>query len=413
MKKLMLILFVIFTSIVLISCNKEYSGKVITKISFQTVDYNGGYTNNKVLDFVTNQYLSNGYFPSEEQEPALDEKKIFTDIEEKEFIHGCYNNGLFHLKEKYERDGIIDGGGWTLTIEYEDGSSKVSVGINNSPSRIFDQCSTYFYDLCGEQVLGNLPDYYYNPPEISYTFYYTNGEYGSGSDNSIARVSRANYKWNKSEENNYNLYFIHEISSYKNQFLVNHTYQLILYTANYDCKEKFTKIMITSYDYNRELTNEKEVYQSGWIKQIEIDLELNKIYQYVLEYKDGDFVTYTFHTKSINEKILFGEYHYPIYEEGSSKLVINQDGTYELFQFEYFDASKNINESIVGEYQFETINGKEYLCLYTEDSKRLVLEPYSRSLYIHFELCTFDLASYHIESKLGQMNGLVEYTYWD
>lgn len=413
MKKILFILSIAFFTIILISCNKirEYDGKTIVKLTYQTIDYNGGYTDNIVLDFVNNKYLTNDYLPGEEQEPDLEVKKTFSDEEEKAFINGCYSKGLFNLRDKYKRTGIIDGGGWVLLIEYEDGSTKESIGINNSPVIIFNNCSTFFYDLCGEQVLGTLPDYYYYPPGVSYAFGYTFGDYGRGSDNSIAKISSANYKWNKFESLDKNIYLINEVLSKKNQFLVNNDYKFVLYTANYDCKEKFNKIVVMNYDYNQELTNEKIVYSGSWIQQIELDLELDKIYKYVLEFKDGDFVEYTFNTKSLDSKILFGEYNYNIYEEGQSVLQINEDGTYELLQFEYFDRSKNVNESIKGQYKFETINGKEYLCLYTGFEKRIVLEYYAKTLVVISALSTFDIKSYHLENKTEFMNGRAHFSF--
>ena len=416
MKKVFFILLILFFSNFLISCNriKEYGGKVIVKLTYQTVDYNGGYTTNVVLDFINNKYLSSGILPGEEQEPNLEVKRTFSEEEEKDFINGCYSYGLFNLKDKYKRTGIIDGGGWTLLIEYEDGSIKESTGINASPTTIFNNCSTYFYDICGERILGNLPDYYFYPPGVSIAFRYKIGEYGSGSDNSIARVSRANFKWKRFESLDNDLFEINNSLSDKNQFLINNNYQLVLYTANYNCKDRFTKIKITSYDFDENLTNEKEVYHGSWFKQIELDLELEKIYKFELGFYDGDYVEYTFNTKSLNSKVLYGEYWYNIYTEGKSVLKINNDDTYELKQFEFFDNSKNINNTIInGKYQFEVINDKEYLCLYLEDETRIVLEYYPKTLFINFELSTFDLSSYHLESKPEHMNGRVDFRFWN
>ncbi len=411
MKKVFLTILVVAFSIIVVSCGKikEYNGKKITKLTYQTINYNGGYTQNKVLDFVSNQYLTNGFLPIDEQEPNLEFKKDFSEEEEKAFIDGCYSYGLFTLKSKYERIGIIDGQEWSLVIEYEDGTVKTSIGINSVPTSIFNKCSTYFYDLCGEQVLGSLPKYYNNPPAISYAFNYKIGENGNGSDNTLAKINVANYKWNKFEVKAINIYKLNEQASSHNQFLVNNDYQITLYTANYDCDERFNRIVITSYDYNEDLTNEQVVYSGSWFKQIKIKLELNKIYKYILEYKDGDFVEFTFNTKPSNNKILFGEYHYNIYQEGESVLKIYDNNTYELFDFDYFDTSKNSGNSIKGQYDFKIINDKEYLCLDTGNQTRIVLEFGAKTLIVNYELSTFDLKSYHIELK----NDMVYFMFYE
>lgn len=71
---------------------------------------------------------------------------------------------------------------------------------------------------------------------------------------------------------------------------------MVLYTANYDCDERFNKLIVKEYDYNSELTNEKIIYTGKWMKQIKLDIQMNKIYVYELAYKDGDFVQYNFST---------------------------------------------------------------------------------------------------------------------
>lgn len=288
------VLFIIFLICLLASCNsiRKYTGTKITKLTYITIDYNGGYTKKRVLDFNENKYYSNGYFSTNDN-PELECKNIFTDEEEKVFIDSCYSFGLFDLKELYIETGIIDGGGWKLIFAYEDGVTKTSTGSNAVPTNIFNKCSTYFYDLCGEEVMGTLPRYYKYPPQISYSFSIGNA---SISNNGLARVVRADYKWNKSESLGNNLYLLVEADKDKNEFFKDYAYQLVLYTSNYDCNEKFNKIMVKQYDYNKNLSNEEIIYTGKWFKQIKLDLKLDKIYVYELKFKDGDFVQYTFST---------------------------------------------------------------------------------------------------------------------
>lgn len=300
MKKINILTLVILISL-LTACNsiKEYTGTKIIKLTYSTIDYMGGYTEKYVLDFTENKYSTLEYLPAEGEEPQLELKNTFTDEEEKVFMDLCYSYGLFDLNESYTATGIDDGGGWNLIIEYEDGITKTSRGSNAGPTKVFSKCATVFYDLCGEVVLGSLPEFYVDPPTISQGFRYENAHHAS-----LTSVTRANYKWNKNEVLDKDIYSINEKSKQKNQFENGYNYQLILYTANYRCDEKFNKIVVKEYDYTPELTNEKVIYTGKWFDQIELDIELNKIYIYELRYKDGDFVQFTFNTycKSIENQ---------------------------------------------------------------------------------------------------------------
>ena len=294
MKKIYLILIMLL-SVFMFSCKTKQRDDIV-KITYKTVDYNGGYTMCHVIDLETNEYKALGYFPSlDEEEYKLE--KVFTDEEEKEFIEGINKCGLLGIKEEYSRTGIIDGGGWTLTIDFADGTSFISKGNNSAPNRVFDACSTYFYDLCGKNIIGQLPSYYKDPPNISFSFHYRPDENTYYSSNALARVILGNYKWNKTVVENINYY---DISIRHNNFEEGYDYELVLYTTNYDYKEKFTKIIVTEYDFNEELSNEKEIYSSGWFNQIELKIELNKIYVYKLIYNNGYYAEYTFST-SISE----------------------------------------------------------------------------------------------------------------
>ena len=402
---LLLLLFIF-----LLGCNKEYSGLNIVKLSFQTVDYMGGSTVTKELDFIKNQYKKKNYSPFNDVEEDYKVLKEFSDEQEKIFINGIYNSGLLKINEYYKNENIDDGGGWTLVVEYEDGSIFKSRGSNDSPKRVFDKCSTYFYDLCGEEVMGSLPEFYYNPPGISYSFHYLTSNDSYGSDNSFTKVYKANYKWNKFNESNCDIYQLNSQNN-DNLFLKDNKYQVVFYTSNYHCDKKFNKFVLKSYDFNQELTNEKLVYTDNWFDQIELDLELDKIYVYELSYKNGDFIQYTFNTISRDQKVLFGKFRYSIYNVGGCSLFINQDNSFELKQFEYFDSSLNINsDSLIGNYQFEEINEIEYLVLYTSNNQKIVLEYKSMTLTINFELSNFDFESFHLESD-NEFLGRVEFMY--
>ena len=291
------ILIILSLLCILTACNsiKEYTGTKIIKITHTSIDYMGGYTIKDELDFNENKYSSLGYLPTEVENPELELKSTFTDEEEKVFMDECYTYGLFDLKESYSASDIIDGGGWSLIIEYEDGTTKISKGSNAGPTKVFNKCATTFYDLCGQGVVGRVPEYYITPPNISYSFHFT-VDTTNVSTNEIVIVRRANYKWNKCESLDNNYYQLNEETKGRNEFNSNYSYQLVLYTANYNCDEKFNKITVKEYDYNSKLTNEKTIYKGKWFDQIDLDIQVNKIYVYELSFKDGDYVQYTFST---------------------------------------------------------------------------------------------------------------------
>lgn len=291
------ILIILSLLCILTACNsiKEYTGTKIIKITHTSIDYMGGYTIKDELDFNENKYSSLGYLPTEVENPELELKSTFTDEEEKVFMDECYTYGLFDLKESYSASDIIDGGGWSLIIEYEDGTTKISKGSNAGPTKVFNKCATTFYDLCGQGVVGRVPEYYITPPNISYSFHFT-VDTTNVSTNEIVIVRRANYKWNKCESLDNNYYQLNEETKGRNEFNSNYSYQLVLYTANYNCDEKFNKITVKEYDYNSKLKNEKTIYKGKWFDQIDLDIQVNKIYVYELSFKDGDYVQYTFST---------------------------------------------------------------------------------------------------------------------
>ena len=272
---------------------KEYSGKKIANLTFQTHGYLGGYTKEDILNLKENTFSRIGYELSEAPETKL--TSTFTEEEEKLFLDLCYTNGLFNIKDKYEDPNVLDGGEWTLTIEYDDGTKKISRGINDGPYKIFNKCSTAFYDLCGVAVVGTLPAYYADPPNVSWSFDY-NYDNTYASTNMLAEPQRANYKWNKSQEEDADIFAINEAVKDKNKFEEQYDYKLVLFTANYRYEKKFKSLTVKEYDYNENLTNEKNLFEGKWIKQIELDIELNKIYVYEMTYANGDYVQFTFST---------------------------------------------------------------------------------------------------------------------
>lgn len=279
-----------------VSCGtavKDYGGTPVTLLSYERIDYMGGYTETYVIDFEANVVQKRGYLPSENDAPDFETIATFSDEAERILINKLFSYGLFDIKDNYPApEGIIDGGGWNLSIEYSDGTLKKSSGSNNSPASVFSNCAKAFYDIFEDGIVGYVPQNYYCPPNISYSF--TSGSTHMGYTSYGERVD---YRWNGFESADNNIYEINISNDLMQEFHEGDEYILVLYTANYGDYEKFQKCVVTEYDFNEELTNPTEVYSGKWFKQIEIDLDLNKIYMVRFEFKDGDFVEYTFNTR--------------------------------------------------------------------------------------------------------------------
>ena len=212
-------------------------------------------------------------------------------------IDKLYTYGLFDIKKEYKSPpGIVDGGGWSLKINYNDGTSKESSGSNNSPSSVFSKCAKAFFDICGQGVVARVPSEYYTPPNISYALHSTVGN-NTTSQGATSLVERGNYKWNGFEETTQNYYQSNQNRSFPYELDENTAYEFVLYTSNYGDYDRFKECVVVSYDFNEELSGEEVVIEKGWFKQIEFDLQTNKIYVVTLSFKNGDFVEYTFNTK--------------------------------------------------------------------------------------------------------------------
>ena len=289
---ILLVILIIFSS-----CNAvetrteiiEYSGLKISKISYETTDYMGGYKDINIIDFNENNYYFQTFSP-EDDYSELDLRRTFTEEEEKTFFDACYTYGLFDIDDYYSETGIDDGGGWTLIIEYEDGTSKVSRGDNAGPDEVFKKCSTYFYDLCGEKVFNYLPEFYLNPPTLTTRFGNKHHWYGS------VQIKKANYKWNKTKSLDNDLFLINDGIKEYSEFPKDKEYNLLLFTKDYRYEKKFKEIRVIEYDFNSELSNKKIIYTGKWFKELEVAIKLNKIYVYELIYEDGNYVQYTFNT---------------------------------------------------------------------------------------------------------------------
>lgn len=143
----------ILTAVVFSGGCGEYDGKPIREITYESVDYFGGITNTYVVDFETGSCRTAYYNPIEDEiAPEPEFLRSFVPDEGRHFLDKVNEGGLFGLWKKYETKGVVDGGGWTLTILYTDGTTKISTGSNYRP-KAFDRCAPAFESLFGMKVL--------------------------------------------------------------------------------------------------------------------------------------------------------------------------------------------------------------------------------------------------------------------
>ena len=300
MKRLITLFLCVICFLTLIGCQKtlgQYDGTPLLILKYETVDYNGGWTNTYIFDFENNRVQQRSYLTEEDEETEFNELATFSDDEETLLINSLYSYGLFDIKDNYpSSSGVMDGGGWSLIIEYSDGTTKESMGSNNSPSSVFSDCAKAFYLVCGEGVVSSVPQEYYCPPNVSYAF-----KSGTTSSGYTSYGKRVDYKWNGFESVNNNVYDANVSAEFLQNFYEGTEYTLALYTANYgkyDNYDKFIKCIVSSYDFNENLTNPTVVHNGGWFTRIELELQLNRIYKIRFEFDNGDFVEYTFNTKT-------------------------------------------------------------------------------------------------------------------
>ena len=152
MKKLIaLTLAVVSLLCCLVGCSegvKEYDKTPLTSLTYTQVDYNGGFTTEYLFDFEKNIATRHSYLPTDNENDRMETLAEFSDEQEKTLIDKLYTYGLFDIKKEYKSPpGIVDGGGWSLKINYNDGTSKESSGSNNSPSSVFSKCAKAFFDI--------------------------------------------------------------------------------------------------------------------------------------------------------------------------------------------------------------------------------------------------------------------------
>lgn len=182
----------------------------------------------------------------------------------------------------------MDGGGWSININYNDETVKTSIGSNNSPTRIFKKADYAFYNLFGEDLFGTVPSSYKYPPamDIAYDYSYDTTIVSDGTS-----LSSTNATWNKYKKDGINN-IQYALQNQRYTFLEKYDYEFTLWTANYEFK--FSNLEIKSYDLNGK--DEKLIVSTNWFKQKEFELDFDSVYVITITYPQG-VCEYAFATK--------------------------------------------------------------------------------------------------------------------
>ena len=197
----------------------------------------------------------------------------------------------------------------------------------------------------------------------------------------------ANKSFEEHTRTDANLYEINLKNKNNNLF----SWEDYIFVSNFRTVYDLESATLTSYDFNPELTNKKEIvheeaktdfeyyndeiltYKS--LNQINVDLEPNKIYVLNVTYSDKDYFEITFNTYVTDRKIICGRYEANP-ENYFGVLDLNEDGTfaYQFFKegshrryylgkrdYLYTDAVED--KKYVGTYRFETFDGVDELVL--------------------------------------------------
>ena len=283
---------------VLFSCDKEtqeqileYDGVPVTKIISVTVNYMGGIRTTKTLDFVNNKitYLRTIGSPKDTDDSKIEEKASFLEEDEKYMIDRFYTYGLFDLEERYLSDkNIMDGGGWGVSIYFEDGSVRTSSGSNAGPKGVFPKCAIAIYDITHYEFW-TVPPGYIAPPKIGISQGCRVGN--SGTDGGVGWMYK--YKWHTTTVDNGDLYqfastlpksshgFGFEGDDVENYLRINTDTESDYFFNPNEYTEKYKQCVVKEYDNVPELTNERVLLKTKWLKEGKykrVNIKEHKIY---------------------------------------------------------------------------------------------------------------------------------------
>lgn len=252
----------------------------IISIEYKSVNYNGGTETYKLLDFSNCAVYKKHIVP---EKYVIEDYNLLFNFEEHQkgpLIYKLYLSGLFSLDEEYKtNDNVMDGGEWSLTIKYADGTEKVSKGINNWPQHKFEKADIAFFDVIGKEFFGCVPTSYKTPPALQVTVSYKvdNHYYNDG----IAGISPYKYEWRSAR---------HEAEDYKPTTITfNPKAECNVTISVLKTNEPIVPIKdVTIYSYTDDVNNKTEFSFDFDGKNITAKFEDDKNYIVILKYRYGE-----------------------------------------------------------------------------------------------------------------------------
>ncbi len=141
-------------------------------------------------------------------------------------------------------------------------------------------------------------------PRLTHTLISSHEQIGYENSEVGFKMIGSSYDWNgeSREMNKSELLALNEDIDNSMMDCLSYRYYLTFSTDCYVSKygdNKFEKLVLRSYRYDEELSDERVEFECGWFdgESERIELEFDRIYVYELHFANGDCVTYTFNTK--------------------------------------------------------------------------------------------------------------------
>ena len=350
------------------------------------------------FDFDSNDYtfFISSYFTTDKnknlkEEGILDSYNLhFTNKEKEEFLDDFASSGISNLEATYGDSSYeLD---WSLEIEYADRqkftSKSYGASLDDKSKKVFRKLNKYFKEFVGEELFNSNSKTYVNRRDCKPEIYEMYG------NNLIAHFpfEEANYVWNGKTKNDADIYELnlkHKI----NPYIDDYTYYIktnINYFTTYDKPAlNIDSVVITSYDFCKELTNKKiEEVPDTPIRRVK--LKPNKIYTIDYIYGKSNHYEYTFNTFTNNRKVPLGRY-FASSDCPFGYLDIKEDNTftYHFNNGSYDGTTVAVDYDVNGTYEFKTFGDKEKLVLNMDDDSVIVYELQREFLYADVENTTY------------------------
>lgn len=204
-----------------------------------------------------------------------------------ELVNRLYGAGLFDLEEEYStEDTVPDGGRWSLTVTYADGTTRVSAGDSASkPMEVLSEAGMEYFVLTGKEFFSVISDLYRTPP----TLYL---EYSDGTTDRTMTLEPYKYIWHHNST---------EIRGFAEEARLNKPYSFkegkdYSITASVLDESKYTGLPKDTYrysqatviSYNSDGGDMRQETTASRGKDIKLVPELGRIYVVRLEFEYGE-----------------------------------------------------------------------------------------------------------------------------